>query len=139
MSGPRAALIVKAIVGFAVAGLAVIAAAVATEAAITGSADPANWGQQVRQQVIACRAALATGEHGIGQCVSAFASRHGQEMSGRTSGARLNHGNGNANGHDQAVKAKDKGKGKGNVHGHGHGQAGHKPDRGAAVSASAGD
>jgi hypothetical protein len=114
-----------------------VSAAAVTEAAITGSADPANWGQQVRQQVIACKAALETGEHGIGKCVSAFASQHGQVMSGRASGARLNHGNGNAKGHDQAAKSNDKGKGKAN--GHGNGQTSHKPDHTVAVSDGAGD
>jgi hypothetical protein len=133
LSGGRAALAVKAATGFAVAALAVVAAAAATEAAITGSADPANWGQQVRLQVIACKAALETGEHGIGPCVSAFASQHGQLMSGHASGARLNHGNG----HDKAAKAKDNGKGKAN--GHGHGQTSHKPDHTVVVSDSAGD
>jgi hypothetical protein len=137
LSGGRAALVVKAATGFAVAAFAVVAAAAVTEAAITGSADPANWGQQVRQQVIACKAALETGEHGIGKCVSAFASQHGQATSARASGARLNHGNGNANakGHDKA--AKDKGNGKAN--GHAHGQTSHKPDHTVAVSNGAGD
>ena len=135
LSGGVSALVVKATTGFAVAAFAVVAAAAVTEAAITGSADPANWGQQVRLQVIACKAALETGEHGIGPCVSAFASQHGQLMSGHASGARLNHGNGNANGHDKA--AKDKGKGKAN--GHGNGQTSHKPDHTVAVSNSAGD
>jgi hypothetical protein len=93
-------LAVKAATGFAVAVVAVLAAAAVTEAAISGSADPSNWGRLVTQQVATCKAALKTGEHGIGQCVSAFASQHGQAMSGRASGARLNHGNGN--GHDKA-------------------------------------
>lgn len=137
LSGGVSALVVKAATGFAVAALAVVAAAAVTEAAITGSADPANWGQQVRQQVIACKAVLETGEHGIGQCVSAFASHHGQVMSGRASGARLNHGNGSANGHDKAAKDKSNGKGKANEHG--HGQTSHKPDHVVAVSDSAGD
>ena len=137
LSGGRAALAVKAATGFAVAALAMVSAAAVTEAAITGSADPANWGQQVRQQVIACKAALESGQHGIGPCVSAFASHHGQVMSGRASGARLNHGNGNAKGHDQAAKSNDKGKGKAN--GHGNGQTSHKPDHTVAVSNSAGD
>ena len=137
LSGGRAALAVKAATGFAVAALAMVSAAAVTEAAITGSADPANWGQQVRQQVIACKAALETGQHGIGKCVSAFASQHGQVMSGRASGARLNHGNGNAKGHDQAGKSNGKGKGKAN--GHGNGQTSHKPDHTVAVSNSAGD
>jgi hypothetical protein len=133
----RSTLAFKAATGFAVAVVAVLAAAAVTEAAITGSADPASWGRLVTQQVATCKAALNTGEHGIGQCVSAFASRHGQVMSGRASGSRLNHGNGdgNAKGHDTA--AKDKGKGKAN--GHGHGQTGHKPDHAVAVSDSGGD
>ena len=137
LSGGRAALAVKAATGFAVAALAMVSAAAVAEAAITVSADPANWGQQVRQQVIACKAALESGQHGIGPCVSAFASHHGQVMSGRASGARLNHGNGNAKGHDQAAKSNDKGKGKAN--GHGNGQTSHKPDHTVAVSNSAGD
>jgi hypothetical protein len=138
LSGSRAALVVKAVTGFAVAAFAMVAAAAVTEAAITGSADPANWGQQVRQQVIACKAALETGEHGIGPCVSAFASQHGQVMSGRASGTRLSHGNGNANGHDKAAKAKGKGNGNGKANGNGHGQTSHKPDHAVAVSTGAG-
>jgi hypothetical protein len=137
LSGGGVALVVKAATGFAVAALAVVAAAAVTEAAITGSADPANWGQQVRLQVIACKAALETGEHGIGPCVSAFASHHGQVESGRASGARLNHGNANANGKAKAAAGKDNGKGKGN--GNGHAQTSHKPDHAVAVSHGAGD
>ena len=137
VGGGVKALAAKAAMGFVVAALAVVAAAAVTEAAITGSADPTNWGQQVRLQVIACKAALETGEHGIGPCVSAFASQHGQLMSGHASGARLNHGNGSANGQNKAAKAKDKGKGKAN--GHGHGQTSHKPDHTVVVSDSAGD
>lgn len=141
LSGGISALVVKATTGFAVAVFAVVAAAAVTEAAITGSADPSNWGQQVRQQVIACKAALGTGEHGIGKCVSAFASQHGQVMSGRASGARLNHGNGNANakGHDNAAKDNGNGNGKGKANGHAHGQTSHKPDHTVAVSDGAGD
>jgi len=133
------ALVVKATTGFAVAVVAILAAAAVTEAAITGSADPSNWGRLVTQQVATCKAALKTGEHGIGQCVSAFASQHGQVMSGRASGSRLNHGNGNGNakGHDTAAKDKGKGNGKGN--GHAHGQTSHKPDHAVAVSDGAGD
>ena len=51
---------------------------VAAKAAITGDANPLHWGQQVKQQVQTCKDELAPGEHGIGQCVSAFASQHGQ-------------------------------------------------------------
>ena len=140
MSGPRAAFLVKVVTGFAVAGFALIVAAAATEAAITGSANPANWGQQVRLQVAACKAAaLETGQHGIGPCVSAFAGRHGEDMSNRASGTRLNHGNGNANGHNKDTgNANGKAGGKGT--GGAHGQSSHKPDRSDAASPdSAGD
>ena len=139
ISGPRAALLVKVVTGFAVAGFAVIVAAAATEAAIAGSANPASWGQQVRQQVAACKAALETGQHGIGPCVSAFARQHGEDASNRASGTRLNHGNGNANGHNKDTgnaNGKAGGRGKGGA----HGQSSHKPDHAdAASSDSAGD
>ncbi|HEY8692976.1 MAG TPA: hypothetical protein VIR57_09580 [Chloroflexota bacterium] len=138
LKGGMAAIAAKAAIGFTVAALAVVAAAAVTEAAITGSADPSNWGQQVKLQVIACKAALETGEHGIGPCVSAFASQHGQLMSGHASGARLNHGNGNANAHsNDAGKANGKAGGKGKSGA--HGQTSHKPDHAVAVSHGAGD
>jgi urease accessory protein UreF len=81
----------KGAIGLAVAALAIGTAGVAAEAAITGSANPSNWGQQVVQQVDKCKAALAPGSHGIGECVSTFASKHGQEESSehRASPARL--------------------------------------------------
>lgn len=71
----------KGAVGLAVAFLAVGAAGVATEAAATGSANPTNWGQAVVDQVNQCKDALKPGQHGIGQCVSAFASTHGKQVS----------------------------------------------------------
>jgi len=77
LSGAGAALVVKALTGFAVAALAATAGAAATEATITGSLNPADWGQQVKHQVAACKAQLETGQHGIGACVSAFAKQHG--------------------------------------------------------------
>src|SRR5260370_24091042 len=67
----------KAAIGIAVAVVAVGAAAVATEAAVTGSANPLNWGQQVVQQVDKCKDTLLPGSHGIGECVSTFAKQHG--------------------------------------------------------------
>jgi len=86
----------KGAVGLAVAALAVAAAGVGAEAAITGSADPSNWGQQVVQQVDKCKDALAPGSHGIGECVSTFAKQHGKQesskhSSGHASDARTNH------------------------------------------------
>ena len=80
----------KGAVGLAVAALAVGAAGAAGEAAITGSANPGDWGQQVVQQVQKCRDALTPGSHGIGQCVSTFANQHGKDVSSdhKASGAR---------------------------------------------------
>jgi hypothetical protein len=139
LSGGISALVVKATTGFAVAVVAILAAAAVTEAAITGSADPSNWGRLVTQQVATCKAALKTGEHGIGQCVSAFAKQHGDTVSDqRASGARLNHGtDANVNGKAKAAAGKDNGKGKGT--GNGHAQTSHKPDHAVAVSNGAGD
>jgi len=71
----------KGAVGLAVALLAVGAAGIATEAAVTGSANPTNWGQAVVDQVNKCKDALKPGQHGIGQCVSAFAKTHGKQVS----------------------------------------------------------
>jgi hypothetical protein len=121
LSSAGAALAAKIVTGFAVAAIASTAAAAATEIALTGSANPANWGQQVKQTVATCKDTLrASGTRGIGQCVSAFANQHGKTESGD------HPGNGNANGH-----ANDKGKngkhlGQGN--GHGNSQAGNKDD-----------
>ncbi len=79
----------KGAAGLAVALLAVGAAGAAAEAAVTGSANPANWGQAVVDQVNTCKGALASGQHGIGQCVSAFAKTHGKTVSeSHSSGAR---------------------------------------------------
>jgi len=95
--GPHMSVLAKAAsvvsanaVGLVVAALAVGAAGVASEAAITGSADPSNWGQQVVLQVDKCKDALTPGSHGIGECVSTFASTHGKQVSSdhRASSAR---------------------------------------------------
>jgi len=105
--GPHMSVLAKAVavvstkgaVGLAVALLAVAAAGAAAEAAVTGSANPTNWGQAVVDQVNKCKDALQPGQHGIGQCVSAFAKTHGKEVSSQhasdarthASGARENH------------------------------------------------
>ena len=73
-----AALSTKAAIGVA-AGVLAVGAAGAGEAAITGSANPSDWGKQVVKQVNDCKAALAPGTHGIGECVSSFASQHGNK------------------------------------------------------------
>ncbi len=81
----------KGAIGLTVAALALGTAG--AEAAITGSANPSNWGQQVVQQVQKCKDSLAPGSHGIGECVSTFASQHGKQVSSdhRASGARGDH------------------------------------------------
>jgi hypothetical protein len=94
IGGAGAALTVKLLTGVAVAAAAVTVAGAAT----TGSVNPLTWGQQVSQHVADCKAKLSDGQHGIGDCVSAFASQHGQAVA---SDAR-HHGNGNGNGNGAA-------------------------------------
>ena len=89
VGGASAAIVAKLATGFVVAALAT---AGATEAAITGSLNPADWGQQVKQQVSSCKAALPPGDHGIGACVSSFAAQRGAARNG------AGQGNSNSNG-----------------------------------------
>lgn len=77
---------VKAATGLTVAVVAAGAAGAAGEAAITQSANPSDWGQQVVQQVQRCEAVLVPGSHGIGECVSTFASQS-KSQSGTNEGA----------------------------------------------------
>jgi hypothetical protein len=49
-------------------------------AAATGSADPATWGRTVTEAVATCRSQLGEDQHGIGQCVSAVARKHGESQ-----------------------------------------------------------
>jgi hypothetical protein len=82
LGGAGAAIGVKILTGIAVAAAATTFAVAATEVAITGSVNPANWGQQVTNQVDACKASAARlGVHGIGQCVASFARTHGDTVS----------------------------------------------------------
>ena len=82
LGGAGAALGLKIATGFAVAALAATAAVAATEVAITGSINPANWGQQVKEDVSDCKASAARlGVHGIGTCVSSIARQHGDAAS----------------------------------------------------------
>jgi hypothetical protein len=74
-----ALLSTKAAIGVAASVLVVSAAG--TEAVITGSFNPSDWRTQFVQQVNKCKDALAPGSHGIGQCVSSFASQHGKQVS----------------------------------------------------------
>lgn len=105
LGGAGAALGVKILTGFAVAAAAATFAAAATEVAITGSVNPLNWGQQVTQQVDACKASAARlGVHGIGQCVASFARQHGDAVSDSHSkkDKNANGNNGNGNGNDKS-------------------------------------
>ena len=108
VGGAGAALTIKVLTGVAVAAAAVTI----TGAATTGSLNPADWGQQVNQQVSACKTELASGQHGIGDCVSSFANQHSSAVaSAARQHAHANDsapgtGNGNANGHGKD-KAKD--------------------------------
>ena len=88
--GAGAALGLKLLTGVAVAAAAVTVAGVST----TGTLNPLHWGEQVKQQVEACKDQLAAGQHGIGDCVSDFANQHGATVA---SSAR-HHGNPNSNG-----------------------------------------
>jgi hypothetical protein len=64
--------------GVAVAAVILTATgALAAGTAATGSPNPAVWGQQVSDHVTACRNALQSGQHGLGECVSDFAQKHG--------------------------------------------------------------
>jgi len=81
----------KGAAGLAIAFVAVAAAGVATEAAVTGSANPTNWGQAVVAQVTKCKDALTPGHHGIGECVSAFAKTHGKAVSESHASAAREH------------------------------------------------
>lgn len=58
--------------------VAVAAAGTVTATAVTGSPNPQVWGQQVKAAVEQCKDNLQSGQHGIGDCVSDFASKHGQ-------------------------------------------------------------
>lgn len=68
MGGAGAAVGAKVITGLAVAALAAGAAGAAAEFAITRSLNPVTWGEEIRYQVQSCG-------HGIGDCVSGFASQ----------------------------------------------------------------
>ena len=86
LGGASAALGLKIATGFAVAALAATAAVAATEVALTGSINPTNWGQQVKEEVADCKASAARlGIHGIGPCVSSFARQHGDAVSDKHS------------------------------------------------------
>jgi hypothetical protein len=76
----------RAAAGLAVAALAVGGGSIAAAAA-TGSTDPGVWGQRVTAAVEQCKDNLGDGVHGIGECVSQWASHNGAE-------SRANHSHG---------------------------------------------
>lgn len=119
LGGVGAAIGVKLLTGIAVAAAAVTVAAAATEVASTGSINPADWGQQVSQQVQTCKDTLrASGTRGIGQCVSQFANQHGKAVSSAHASDARGHAHGNGNGNGNAD-----GNGNGNANGNGNGNA----------------
>jgi len=116
LGGAGAAVALKLLTGVAVAAAAVTVAGAAT----TGSINPLEWGQQVSQHVADCKAKLGDGQHGIGDCVSAFSSQHGQAVA---SDAR-HHGNGNGNGNGST-----NGNGSSNAHGNNGNANDHAKDK----------
>jgi hypothetical protein len=65
-------------VGFAGAIFAGLVALTAVSAsAATGSVNPVDWGKHASQAVDACKRALPTTGHGIGECVSGFVAANG--------------------------------------------------------------
>lgn len=120
LGGAGAAITAKLVTGFAVAALAMGAAGVTTEVATTGSLNPNDWGQQVKQQVATCKDTLrASGVRGIGPCVSAFAKQHGDQVSDshHASGARDNNGNNGNHGHGNNGKGNNNNGQNGKGHG----------------------
>ncbi len=115
LGGAGAALGLKLATGFAVAAFAAAGAVATTEVAITGSLNPADWGQQVTKTVADCKkVAAAAGQHGIGACVSDFASQHGDLVSNQHPSDNSNGTtNGSTNGSDNG-----KSDGSGNSAGH---------------------
>lgn len=81
------------------AAAVVLAAVVATGSAVGVAAAAAHnpFGQQVKAHVASCKAHLASGTHGIGDCVSDFAQQHGirerqQHSHGATGQSDSSHG-----------------------------------------------
>ena len=85
------------------AGTLVVGGAGATGATV--AAGNGAFGQSVKTQVQTCKSQLKDGMHGIGQCVSQFASQHGQQERDQHSqgGSSSTHGGGSTNGHGGAA------------------------------------
>lgn len=78
LSSVAAAASSKAAAGLAAAAL-VVGGGTAAAAAASHSANPGAFSRSISEAVEACKSKLASGQHGIGDCVSAAAKHHGQE------------------------------------------------------------
>lgn len=140
LGGAGAAVGLKLLTGLAVAASAAVLAGAATEVAVTGSLNPVNWGQHVTQTVQTCKDTLrASGTRGIGQCVSAVAKQHGEQVSDshQASKARENNGKDKSSVNDKSSgngNGKDKSNGDSNGNGRGNG---HKPSGNGGSAAAA--
>jgi hypothetical protein len=67
----------KAAIALSAVTISLVAAGAAAATAVTHSTNPQAWGQQVKEAVADCKDARRPGQHGIGDCVSAFATQHG--------------------------------------------------------------
>jgi hypothetical protein len=118
LGGAGAALSLKLLTGVVAAAAAVTVAGTVT----TGSLNPVDWGQQVSQHVADCKAKLADGQHGIGDCVSSFANQHGTAVAsdarhhGQDSGSGNGAGAGSSNSHGNNGNANDHAKDKSKNH-----------------------
>jgi len=69
----------KAAAGLAAATLAAAGTGAVTATVVTGSTNPSDWGKAVTAAVTTCKDKLQSGQHGIGECVSAVADQRGKE------------------------------------------------------------
>jgi hypothetical protein len=114
-------LVGKAAMAVAAATLSLGTVGAAAATAVTHSAYPQTWGQQVESAVADCKTALSPGQHGIGECVSAFARNHES-----ANGAGHGHGNGKKKSHAESSPGPENDAQPDTTHGHG-GQ--HKPGK----------
>ena len=112
LGGAGAALTMKLLTGVAVAAAAVTVTGVAT----TGSFNPVDWGHQVSQHVADCKKVLGEGEHGIGDCVSSFATQHGTVVASAARQHGQGNGSGSTNAHGNNPNANDRAKDKSKDH-----------------------
>jgi hypothetical protein len=104
----------KAAMALAAATLSLGTVGAAAATAVTHSVNPQAWGQQVENAVSDCKAALSPGQHGIGECVSAFAKQHGSANS-----AGHGHGHGKKKSHPVVSPGPDDNVQPDSAHGHG--------------------